>query len=92
MIKAAEHAEMIMKEVLKARKAMLESKAKFDEDRKKASKTKRSAAYEEMRKTVVSIQEDVEVSLAFFLFSQNPNNFCRILNITIYSTLRYRYL
>lgn len=52
-----------MKEVLKARKAMLESKEKFDEDRKRASRTKRSAAYEEMRKTVVAMQEDVEVSL-----------------------------
>lgn len=52
---------MIMKEVLKARKFMLESKEKFDEERKRASKTKRSAAYEEMRKTVVAMQEDVEV-------------------------------
>lgn len=58
---------MIMKNVVKAREAQLKSRKEFDEERKKASTTKRTAAYEELRKTVIATQENVEVTVVFLL-------------------------
>lgn len=74
MVQASEHAEMIMKQVVKARKAQIESKKKFDEEKNKAARTKRSEAYEEMRKTVIATQENVEVSEFFTLWSSWSRN------------------